>query len=75
MEVLLMANDKAIHFPEMLELLLDPNVWVADTGASCNSTCHMHGLTNKRVAPSEDGVTLPDGSKKVATMITDLDML
>eukprot|EP00957_Ditylum_brightwellii_P166843 12699115-Ditylum_brightwellii.AAC.1 len=55
-----------------MELLMDPNVWVADTGASCDSTGHITGLENKRVAPSGDGVTLPDGSKKMATMIADL---
>eukprot|EP00957_Ditylum_brightwellii_P117035 8927398-Ditylum_brightwellii.AAC.1 len=70
-----MANNKAMHFPETLELLLDPNVWVANTGTSCDSTGHVHGLANKRVAPNEDDVTLPDSNKKVVTMIADLDML
>eukprot|EP00957_Ditylum_brightwellii_P061109 4637111-Ditylum_brightwellii.AAC.1 len=64
-----------MHFPQTLELLLDPDVWVADTGASCDSTGHVFGLRNKRVAPREDGVTLPDGSKKTATMIADLEAL
>eukprot|EP00957_Ditylum_brightwellii_P113341 8643040-Ditylum_brightwellii.AAC.1 len=75
MEVLLIANDKAMYFPETLELLLDPNVWVADTGTSCDSTSHVLGLTNKHVVPSEDGVTLPDSSKKIASTIADLEIL
>eukprot|EP00957_Ditylum_brightwellii_P055231 4186527-Ditylum_brightwellii.AAC.1 len=55
-----------------MEMLMDPNVWVADTGASCDSTSHVSGLENCRIAPSNDGITLPDGSKKAATMIADL---
>eukprot|EP00957_Ditylum_brightwellii_P207234 15352091-Ditylum_brightwellii.AAC.3 len=54
MEVLLMANNKAMHSPETLELLLDLDVWFANTGARCDST---------------------DGSKKIATMIAELEML
>eukprot|EP00957_Ditylum_brightwellii_P011155 845254-Ditylum_brightwellii.AAC.1 len=53
-------------------MLMDPNVWVADTGASCDSIGHISGLENCRIAPSNDGVTLPDGSKKAAMMIADL---
>eukprot|EP00957_Ditylum_brightwellii_P083982 6383421-Ditylum_brightwellii.AAC.2 len=30
---------------------------------------------NKQIAPSNNGVTLPDGSKKRASMIADLDMM
>eukprot|EP00957_Ditylum_brightwellii_P126859 9670410-Ditylum_brightwellii.AAC.1 len=74
-EVLSMANDEAIHFLQMLELLLDPDVWVADTSASCGSTGHVFGLNNKCMVPREDGVTLPAGSKKTATMIANLEAL
>eukprot|EP00957_Ditylum_brightwellii_P058137 4409008-Ditylum_brightwellii.AAC.1 len=74
-EVLLMASDKVMHFPETLDLLLEQDIWVADTGASCDSTGHAYGLTNKRIAPSDNGVTLTDGSKKRASMIADLDMM
>jgi hypothetical protein len=28
----------AMSFPKALELLNDPNVWIADTAASCDST-------------------------------------
>eukprot|EP00957_Ditylum_brightwellii_P043601 3305057-Ditylum_brightwellii.AAC.1 len=70
-EVLLAAGDQ-MKFPQKMEILMDRNVWVEDTGASCDSTSHITGLNNCRVAPSDDGITLPDGSKKAATMIADL---
>eukprot|EP00957_Ditylum_brightwellii_P061381 4659400-Ditylum_brightwellii.AAC.1 len=74
-EVLLMASGNVMHFPKTFNLLLDPDVWVTDTGASCDSTSHVFGLTNKHVALSEDGITLLDGSKKAATMIADMEAL
>eukprot|EP00957_Ditylum_brightwellii_P152781 11630004-Ditylum_brightwellii.AAC.1 len=43
-EMLLAAAD--ISFPARLELLRDPNVWVANTGASCDSTGHHIHLVN-----------------------------
>eukprot|EP00957_Ditylum_brightwellii_P144094 10979050-Ditylum_brightwellii.AAC.1 len=71
-EVLLMSTDKMMPFPASLELLKDPNVWVADTGASCNSTAHHIGMVNKKVPSKHDGVTLPDGKVTRSTVIGDI---
>eukprot|EP00957_Ditylum_brightwellii_P169841 12927391-Ditylum_brightwellii.AAC.1 len=42
-----------------------PNVWVADTGASCGSTYSYSRLTNKKVPAAADGVTLSGGKPRV----------
>eukprot|EP00957_Ditylum_brightwellii_P041613 3151795-Ditylum_brightwellii.AAC.1 len=73
--MLIMANEAVMHFPELLELLFDPDGWVADTGVGCNSTSHAFVLTNKCIASRKDKVMLPDGSKKQASMITDLKIM
>eukprot|EP00957_Ditylum_brightwellii_P092696 7058143-Ditylum_brightwellii.AAC.1 len=61
-----------ITFPARLKVLRDPNVWIADTGASCNSTGHHVHMVNQKVAPKCGGVTLPDGSVKGAPMVGDI---
>eukprot|EP00957_Ditylum_brightwellii_P133585 10185170-Ditylum_brightwellii.AAC.1 len=52
-----------------LKLLEDPNVWVVDTSASCDSTCSHEGMNNRQIPSLLDGVTLPDGNKKGTIMI------
>jgi hypothetical protein len=42
LELLLMA----MSFPKALDLLDDPNVWIADTATSCDSTPHSKGAVN-----------------------------
>jgi hypothetical protein len=44
LELLLMA----MSFPKALDLLDDPNVWIADTAASCDSTPCSRGAANIR---------------------------
>jgi hypothetical protein len=44
LELLLMA----MSFPKALDILDDPNVWIADTAASCDSTPHSRGAVNVR---------------------------
>jgi hypothetical protein len=33
----------ALSFPKTLKLLEDPNIWIADTAATCDSTPHANG--------------------------------
>ena len=70
-EVLLQGTDK-IEFPKTLALLLDPNVWVADTGASVDSTGYKTGATNVRKPESGDGVTQGNGIKSGVKMVADI---
>eukprot|EP00957_Ditylum_brightwellii_P022734 1714757-Ditylum_brightwellii.AAC.2 len=67
-----MATEK-LAFPATMELLKDPNVWIGDTGASCNSTGDYTGMMNRRVVPENDGVTMPNDGKSTASMIADID--
>eukprot|EP00957_Ditylum_brightwellii_P199310 15192370-Ditylum_brightwellii.AAC.1 len=73
MEMILAAPEAPdMAFPATLKLLEDPNVWIADTGASCDSTAHHVGMINRRVPAANDGVMLPDGKTKSTTMIGDI---
>jgi len=46
-EVELASNDQ-LPFPKSFEILKDPNIWIADTGATHHSTFCKAGGTNKR---------------------------
>eukprot|EP00957_Ditylum_brightwellii_P212311 15367177-Ditylum_brightwellii.AAC.3 len=69
-EILLMGVD--MTFLITLDLLEDPNVWTADTGASCDSTGSLIAVHNRRVPKKDDCITLVDGGKKGTTMIGDI---
>eukprot|EP00957_Ditylum_brightwellii_P190250 14481216-Ditylum_brightwellii.AAC.1 len=58
-EMLLATSD--ITFPAMMELLKDPNIWIANTGASCDSTGSYIRMVSKKIPHKSDGVSLPDG--------------
>ena len=45
-EYLLNGIKGTVKFPKTKAMLLDENVWVADTGASTHSTPHSKGMTN-----------------------------
>jgi hypothetical protein len=65
-ELLMMA----MSFPKALELLNDPNVWIANTVASCDSTPHSRGAEN--VQKGNAGVIFGDGKNNEADEIFDL---
>jgi hypothetical protein len=62
-ELLLMA----MSFPKALELLNDPNVWIANTAALCDSTPHSRGAENVR--KGNCGVIFGDGKNNEAEEI------
>ena len=37
-------------FPDTAKLLSDPNTMIADTGATCDSTCHPEGIVKNKKA-------------------------
>jgi hypothetical protein len=47
------VNNGQMSFPNNSELLYDKNVWIFDTGASCNSSGYMDGAVNIRDGASE----------------------
>jgi hypothetical protein len=66
MELLLMA----MSFPKALDILDDPNVWIADTAASCDSTPHSKGAVDVR--KGNGGVIFGNGKNNDADEIFDL---
>jgi hypothetical protein len=66
MELLLMA----IHFPRTIGLLDDPNIRIADTAATCDSTPSGVGSVNPRKV--QDGIIFGDGKSNEAGIVFDL---
>ena len=42
-------------------ILEDPNVWVTDTGATCDSTPHKQGMCNLIKGQDKDKITMGQG--------------
>jgi hypothetical protein len=60
----------ALSFPKALDLLDNPNMWIANTAASCNLTPHSRGAVSMRKGNS--GVIFGDGKNNDAEEIFDL---
>jgi hypothetical protein len=58
-----------MKFPTDSKILLDPNVWIADTGASVCMTPHQKGLINVRAANTAAMITMGSGSAESASEI------
>jgi hypothetical protein len=59
-------------FPNTQELLMDPNVWIADTAATVHMTPHEMGCTNARKASEVNSITMGNGSNEKAKKIVDI---
>jgi hypothetical protein len=59
-----------MSFPKDLDILENPNIWVADTAATCDSTPHHQGAINLREGNS--GVIFGDGRNNEAETTFDL---
>jgi hypothetical protein len=59
-------------FPGNAELLDDPNIWVADTGATVHSTPHEVGFRNTKAASPTDLVIMGSGADVGAKTIAQL---
>jgi hypothetical protein len=57
----------AMSLCKALDLLDDPNVWIADTAASCDSTPHSRGAVNVR--KGNGGVIFRDSKNNDADKI------
>jgi len=60
-EVLLCSLETSDEEPDISDLLNDPNVWIADTGASSDSSPYLEKLENSVKVERGRGVTNADG--------------
>ena len=59
-------------FPNNVELLNDPNMWIADTAATVHSMLHSNGLQNPKEATTSDKVPMGNGTDVGVKTITQL---
>ena len=59
----------SMTFPAKLGLLDDPNVWIADTGATVHSTPHAAGMVDIKRASGMDSVTMGNSGSIKVTII------
>jgi Zinc knuckle len=63
----------SLEFPDTPKLMLDPNIWVADTAATVHSTPHEIGMTNvHEVSNDEAAVVAANGAVEETMKIGDL---
>jgi hypothetical protein len=56
-----------MQFPMVLKLVEHPNVWVGDTGTSCNSTPHKEGIEGMHQLTNGIGIENGNGSLSKVT--------
>jgi hypothetical protein len=54
----------AIKFPNSMKLLLDPNVWIADTGATVHATPDSSAMIKKSERNGNGSVTMGNGKSE-----------
>jgi hypothetical protein len=62
----------AIKFPNSMRLLLDPNVWIADTGATVHATTNSSAMIKKSDRNGNDSVTMVNGKSEATEWYGDL---
>jgi hypothetical protein len=67
-----MIEHQTVEFPQDFDMLFDPNVWIADTGAGADSTPYLEGATKIRPAVEGDGVVVGNGQKSKTNQVIDL---
>ena len=70
-EFLLNAN-AALEFPKDQAMLLDPNVWIADTGATVHMTSSKLGMIKETKADNDEKVTMANGMADGAESVIDI---
>jgi hypothetical protein len=53
-----------MKFPNSMKLLLDPNVWIADTGATVHATPNLNAMVKKSDRNGNDSVTMGNGKSE-----------
>jgi hypothetical protein len=67
-----LVEQQTVEFPQEFDMLFDPNVWIADTGASADSTPYLMEATKFRPAVEGDGVVVGNGQKSQTEQVIDL---
>jgi hypothetical protein len=62
----------AIKFPNSMKLLLDPHVWIADTGATLHATPNSSAMIKKSGRNGNDSVTMGNGESEATEWYGDL---
>jgi hypothetical protein len=57
-----------MNFPALQEFLLDPNVWIADTGAMVHTTPYKADMVKHRPANRGDAITMGNGASEEASI-------
>ena len=57
-------------FPDTIELLQHPDIWVADSATTLHNTSHKRGMVNIR--PETNGIIMGDGQEVATTEIGDI---
>ena len=70
-EFLLMMKNN-LPFTATESLLADPNVWIADSGATIDITAREIGMTKKKMASEEDNITNAPGNNVSGKTVGDL---
>jgi Zinc knuckle len=58
----------SLEFPDTPKLMLDPNIWVADTAATVHSTPHEIGMTNVHEVSNDEAVVVAANGAVEETM-------
>ena len=61
-----------ISFPTSHKMLADPNVWIADTGATTHSILHQIRMSSCRQGGEKDSITLGNGKSVQASKVCNL---
>jgi hypothetical protein len=61
-----------MKFPNSMTLLLDPNVWIADTGATVHATPNSSDMVKKSDRNGNDSVTMGNGKSEATEWYGDL---
>jgi hypothetical protein len=67
-----LIKHQTMEFPQEFDMLFDPNVWIADTGASAGNTPYLLGAATIRPALEGDGVVVGNGQKSKTNDVNDL---
>ena len=68
--LLLTKND--LTFAATDSLLVDPNVWIADSGATSDTMAHEIGMTSTKMASEEENIMDASGNNASGETVGDL---
>jgi hypothetical protein len=56
-----LAGLNKLNFPTTTDMLSDPNIWIGDTGATCDSTAFKEDMVNVQAPHASDNITYGQG--------------